>query len=458
MSTKKAIAKMHAAVIAIIIIIAVIAGVAYYYTTLPGPTPTPATPTPKTPTPATPTPATPTPATPTPATPTPATPTPATPTPTPTPSVPIKIGVVGELTGPWAYSGTGQLEGLNFAVEKINKMGGVLGRRIELVVTDSKSDTSEAITLFRRLVEVDKVSAVIGGVSSSVAISLSAEAEKAKVPTIMSWAASERVHTKNSSYIFRSPVQLTPPVMQGVTEYIKSKGYKRVGMLIADYAFGRSVEANLKKFLEAIPGAQVTVEAAPVGETDFTSYIRKLQAFNPEILVNGHPPGGASAVKQMIEMGMEVEVIIAYAPDWTELWGALREDAFRIRVIHVWGSFDPSNPDYIKVAEEFREKVGKFMDISQVVGYIQVNLLAEAIKNANSAEPEKIRTALSQISYRSFIAFPMSYTPWGEFKEQRIVLTVFKPGPPPGNVNPLAAWHPEAIYISPPLEPYVPAA
>jgi len=220
----------------------------------------------------------------------------------------IKIGVVGELTGPWAYSGNGQLDGLNFAVEKINKEGGVLGRNLTLVVTDSKSDTTEAITLFKRLAEVDNVSAIIGGVSSSVGIALSPEAEKEEVPTIMSWAASEKVHALNSSHIFRSPVQLTPPVMQGVTEYIKDKGYTRVGMLIADYAFGRSVEANLKSFLEDVPGVQIDVEAAPVGETDFTSYIRKLQDFDPDILINGHPPGGASAIKQMIEMGMDDSV------------------------------------------------------------------------------------------------------------------------------------------------------
>ena len=370
----------------------------------------------------------------------------------------IKIGVVGELTGPWAYSGNGQLDGLNFAVEKINSEGGVLGRNLTLVVTDSKSDTTEAITLFKRLAEVDNVSAIIGGVSSSVGIALSPEAEKEEVPTIMSWAASEKVHALNSSHIFRSPVQLATPVMQGVTEYIKDKGYTRVGMLIADYAFGRSVEASLKKFLADVPGVEIDVEAAPVAETDFTSYIRKLQDFDPDILINGHPPGGASAIKQMIEMGMDVDVIIAYAPDWTELWGALHEDVFNIKVIHVWGSFDPSNPDYINVAEEFRAAKGKLMDISEVVGYMQINLLAEAIKRANSVEPDKINDALRQISYQSFLAFPMSYTAWGEFEEQRIVMTVFKQGAPSGNVNPGAEWHTEAIYTSPPLEPYVPPA
>lgn len=369
---------------------------------------------------------------------------------------PIKIGLVGELTGPWAYSGTGQLEGLNFAVEKINREGGVLGRPLELVVTDSRSDVSEAKTLFRRLVEVEGVSAVIGGISSSVGIALAEEAQNAMIPFILSWAASERTYKRDYRYVFRGIVQCVPPVMQGVTEYIKSKGYKRVGMLIADYAFGRSVEANLKSLLETLPGVQVRVEVAPVGETDFSSYLRKLQDFNPEIVINAHPPGGASAVKQMIEIGMNPEVIISYAPDWTELWGALREDVFRIKVIHIWGSFDPMNPDYIRIAEEFREKTGKFMDISHVVGYIQINLLAEAIKKANSAEPEKIRDALSQIRYQAFLAFPISYMPWGELKEQRIVLTVFRQGPPPGNVNPGSPWHVEAIYISPPLDPYTP--
>lgn len=372
------------------------------------------------------------------------------------PSATIKIGVVGELTGPWTYSGSGQLEGAKFAVEKINKEGGVLGRRLKLIVYDSKSDVPEAITLFKRVVDVDKVVAVIGGVSSSVAIALSAEAERATVPTIVSWAASEAVHTVDSRYIFRSPIQLAPPVMQGVTEYIKSKNYTRVGILVADYAFGRSVEASLKRYLADIPNVQTMSEAAPVGETDFTSYLRKLQDFDPDVLVNAHPPGGAPAMKQMIELGMEPEVIIAYAPDWTELWGALGQDAYGIKLIHSWGSYNSSNPEYIEIAEEFRTETGKFMDTSQVVGYIQVNVLSEAIKKANSIEPHKIRDALSEISYQSFLAFPMSYMPWGELKVQRIVLTVIKPNPPPGNVNPTAEWHVEAIYISPLLEPYVP--
>lgn len=408
---RRAITRMQAIIIAVIVIIAVVAGVVYHlYTTSMPPVERP----------------------------------------------PIKIGLVGELTGPWAYSGTGQLEGLKFAVEKINREGGVLGRTIELIVTDSKSDVSEAITLFKRLVEVEKVSAVIGGISSSVGIALTEEAEKARVPLILSWAASEKTHKKDYKYTFRGIVQCVPPVMRGVTEYIKSKGYRRVGMLIADYAFGRSVEAVLKDYLKALPGVEVHVEAAPVGETDFTSYIRKLQAFGPEIIINAHPPGGASAIKQMVEMGMNVEVVISYAPDWTELWGALREDVFRIKVIHIWGSFDPNNPDYIKIAEEFREKTGKFMDISHVVGYIQINLVAEAIKKALSDDPGKVREALSQIRYQGFLAFPISYTPWGELKEQRIVLTVFKPGPPPGKVNPGSPWWVETIYVSPTLEPYTP--
>jgi len=123
---------------------------------------------------------------------------------------PIKVGVVGELTGPWAYSGSGHVEGLRFAVDEINEGGGILGNRIELSVADSKSDVNEAITLFKRFVEVEKASVVIGGLASSVAIALVEEAEKAKVPLIVSWAASEKVHEKRPNYVFRSPVQLTP--------------------------------------------------------------------------------------------------------------------------------------------------------------------------------------------------------------------------------------------------------
>lgn len=370
----------------------------------------------------------------------------------------IKIGVIAELTGPWAYSGTRHVEGLKFAVEKINKAGGVLGRPIELVIVDCKSDVNEALTLFRRLVEVEGVPVVIGGISSATGVALAEEAQKLKVPFIVSWAAASAVHKKDYRYVFRANVQLTPPVIQGLVEYIISKGYNRVGLLLADYAFGRSVESYLKQYIsQKAPGIQLSVEAAPVGESDFTAYLRKLKDFNPQIIVIAHPPGGATAIKQMIELGLtSPEVAVAYAPDYTELWNALKEDSFKVKLLHIWGSFDPTNTEYIKIAEEFYKEKGEFFDTAYVLGYIQVNLIAEAIKKAGSTNPEDIRNALSQIKFDSFLAFTISYTPWGELASQRIVITTIRPGPPPGNVNPNAAWHVEVVWISPSLEPYTP--
>ena len=370
----------------------------------------------------------------------------------------IKVGVVGELTGPWAYSGTSVLDGIRFAVKETNQAGGVLGRNLELVVGDSKSDPKEAVTLFRKMVESDKVAAMIAGISSDVSIAIRGEANQEKIPTMLLFAASAAVHTKDTRYVFRSPVQLAPPVMQALVAYFNSKGYVRVGLLIADYAFGRSVEASLRSALGNSTTFQLSVQAASVPETNFVPILRKLQDFNPDVVVVAHPPGGVAAIKQMIDMGMDkTEVITAYAADWSEVWRGLGKDLFRIRVVDGWSYFDPNNPDYVKVAERFRNDTGKYMDKGTVAGYIQVKVLSAAIQNANSLDPAKITDALNQISYQSFIAFPMSYVPWGEFKAQRVVFATIKPGAPPGAVNPGVEWHPEAIYISPPLTPYTPA-
>ncbi|MEM3602345.1 MAG: ABC transporter substrate-binding protein, partial [Candidatus Bathyarchaeia archaeon] len=150
-----------------IVLVAIIAGIAYYFVSLPTPTtPTPVTPTPTTPTPVTPTPTTPTPVTPTPTTPTPVTPTPTTPTPTtPTPTTPIKmeirIGAIFTLSGWAAFGGTWQLDGMKIAVKWVNDQGGVnfKGQKVplKLIYYDYESKEDYAVQLTQKLITEDKV-------------------------------------------------------------------------------------------------------------------------------------------------------------------------------------------------------------------------------------------------------------------------------------------------------------
>jgi branched-chain amino acid transport system substrate-binding protein len=116
----------------------------------------------------------------------------------------VKIGALVPLTGPFATYGAYTLDGMRFAVDEINSKGGVLGARLVLVEADEKNDAKEAVSIFKRMAEVDRVVAVVGTISSGIGAVLSGEAEQAKVPLFLVAAGSHTILTKSSRYTFRT--------------------------------------------------------------------------------------------------------------------------------------------------------------------------------------------------------------------------------------------------------------
>lgn len=372
------------------------------------------------------------------------------------PAEPIRIGFLGPLTGPFAAWGLNHRDGMAFAVEELNARGGVLGRRLELVVRDDRNSPSEAIAAFRELVEVQRVVAVAGPVSSDIGLALSREADRYRVPLFLHAAGSDRVLSRSSRFTFRTCLPSASMHEELFGEFIASHGIRRVANLIADYEWGHSIREAVERVARRL-GVELVTEVAPLAERDFTPYLRRLKDFDPELIIaTGHPPGLATIVKQSSELGLRAKWITGSIPPAAPLVSSLGELAFE-RVL-LTNCADYGSEEYVRLAERFRARFGTLMEQFAVTGYVTVMLIADAVSRTGSTDPAKVAEAVRTGRFvTELLNWPLSYTEWGELREARMSFAVIRRGDPPGGVNPGAGWHLETLFVtSRPVRPYEP--
>ncbi|MBU6424505.1 MAG: ABC transporter substrate-binding protein, partial [Chloroflexi bacterium] len=320
---------------------------------------------------------------------------------------------------------------------------------------DDKNNPSEAVTDFKDLVETQGVVAVGGVISSDVGLAAARTAEQSKVPLFLTMSGANEILTKASRYTFRTCLLAASMDMGPIAAFVKDKKITSVGSIIADYAWGHSIEAAEKKDVASLPGVQVQYAVAPVTEKDFTSYLRKLQPANPQLLlITGHPPGNFPITKEALQLGIGQYMFGAWSPPetWMQQVGA---PAYG-HVIE--GSCaDWSSPGYQALAKKFYDSTKSFMDFNVLSGYAIVKMVANAVSNgADTATKvaDAVRTgSFTQPGY----AYPLSYTEYGELKEATPVIYTFAKGDPAGGIDPGAGWHTEVLLHSPVIPPDVPA-
>lgn len=367
---------------------------------------------------------------------------------------PIMIGFLGELSGNFAVWGVPARNGMQMAVDDINAAGGVDGRPLELVERDTQGTPEEAVTAFEGMIDRDNIVAAGGIISSDVALSAARVAENDGVPLFLVKAGSEAILTRDSRYTFRTCLPAAPMNMQPLAEFIEHEGLGRVGAIIADYAWGRAIEAAIDDQIGALD-VDLQIQVAPVPETDFTTYLRQLDGLDPDIIIaTGHPPGSTSIARQAAELGSEAFVVGPNA-SLAAVIGGVGDAAFD-RFVD-FSCADYADPEYQELAARYHARFGDFMEDDAVSGYGQVTMVAEAILETGSDEPADIASYLHDNSFDlPGYAFTMAWTEWGEFAAAQPLLVVLREQDPPEGVNPDADWYPDVLFQSQVLEPFEP--
>ena len=310
----------------------------------------------------------------------------------------IRIGVYEPLTGQNAFGGQLEVEGIQLANKEVPT---VLGKKVEIVVVDNKSDKVESANAVTRLIDKEKVNAIIGTYASSLAMAGGEVAEKAKVPMVATSATNPLV-TQGKEYSFR--VCFIDP-LQGAaaaTYAIKTLGFKNAAVLTdvaSDYAVGLST--FFKKSFEKLGGKVVADLKYQSGDQDFTAQLTQIIAAKPDILfMPSYFAEGAIIIKQAREMGGTFKIMGGDAmnnPQMVKIGGKSVEG-----FVQTSFPYDPNMKDMNPVAKKFTDswrashKADDEPNMNAALGYDAYMLIIDAIKRANSAEPQAIAKALAQ--------------------------------------------------------------
>ncbi len=347
----------------------------------------------------------------------------------------IKIGTDLEMTGNQAAYGTDAVHGAQLAVEEINKNGGVLGKKLELVSLDNKSEPSEAASAAQKLVD-EGVVAIIAPNMSSNALAAVPITNGAKIPSISPGGTNPKITVdektgKTIPYSFRACF-IDPYQGEVMANFAaKTLKVKKAAILIdnsSDYAKG------LAKFFQENfvknGGEVVGTEAYLQKDTDFNATLTKIKAMNPDfVYVPGYYQEVGLIVKQARAMGMNMPFAGGDGWDSTTLAEIAGADALNNTY---YSNHYAIQEDNKKVMDFVKAYKGKFSADPAVFGaltYDTVYLLAQVIKDAGAADPQKITDALGKLKSFEGVTGAMSFTPTHDAKKAAFILT-YKDGKP----------------------------
>ncbi len=306
----------------------------------------------------------------------------------------IKIGGISPLTGEAATFGQSTKNGMELAVEEWNAAGGVLGKQIKLIVEDDKGDPAEGAAVFSKLIEQDKVVAIVGGITSRVALAGAPIAQAAKVPMVTPTATNEKV-TQVGDYIFRSCF-IDPFQGSVMAKFaVQDLGILNAGVIFDlgnDYSKG--LAETFSASLTSLGGQVLASEGYPSGATDFKAQLTKIVQAKPEaVYIPAYYNDVGLIAKQIRELGYEGKLLGCDGWDSSELvniGGTAVDGGFFTN--HY--SKDDTRPVVQDIVRKYSAKYGAPPDALAVLAYDGTNILLDAIKRAGKTNNEAIRDAL----------------------------------------------------------------
>ncbi|MEY8539261.1 ABC transporter substrate-binding protein [Streptococcus alactolyticus] len=300
----------------------------------------------------------------------------------------LKIGVNLELTGSVAAYGNAEKNGINLAVEQINKAGGVDGKKIEVITKDNKSENAEASTAATNLAVQSQVNAMIGPATSGAVAAASLNAQKTGVPLLTPSGTQDDLTIDKDGvkkYIFRTTFQDS---FQGqvLAQYAyQNLNAKKVVLYYdnsSDYAKGIAEE-----FQRVYPGEIVTVATFASGDKDFQSALTKFKDLDYDaIVMPGYYTETGIITKQARDMGIEVPIL---GPDGfnDDSFGDLAGVANTHDVYYVSGYSTKTalSDKATQFIEAYKKKYGSEPNMFAALAYDSVYMIAEAAKGAKTS-------------------------------------------------------------------------
>lgn len=334
----------------------------------------------------------------------------------------IKIGTIGPLTGDVATYGISTKNGVEIAVDQVNENGGINGKKVVLISEDTRGDQTEAANAASKLIERDKVVAIVGGVISAETLTAGPIANDAGVVMISSSSTAQGV-PEIGDYIFRNCLSDEVQAVQLAEFAATELGLKRFAIMFTNNDYGLSLknafEGKAKEIAEV-----VGIETYNDGEKDFRAQLTKLKGANPDALyIAGYYTEAAKIAQQAKEQGLEVQLLGAdgfYSPVLIELGGGAVDGA-----VFTAGFFtdDPSEnaQNFVKA---YMEKFNEEPDMFAAQAYDAAMILLTALKNTDGQGGEALQQAMLNTKDFPGITGVTSFTEVGDAIKDIIILKV----------------------------------
>jgi len=324
----------------------------------------------------------------------------------------IKIGFPVPLTGPYGAEAQDQVRAAQVAIAQFNDGGGLNGRKAELLVRDDKLNPGEAATRTLELIEKEKVNFVVGSLSAAVQLAINnVTKERGIIYNSISQSDAINEAADFSKYTFHEA--LNPHLTSGaVGRYVFPKFGKKVAFLTADYAYGHEMVRGFLEVGKAFNIVNLGDIRHPIGTTDFSTLLPRIQALKPDILcISNFGRDQQISLKQATDFGVKKTTQII-APLLTQ---ASRVAAGPQAYDGVIGgsSFYWGLEDKFVSTKAFNDAFRKMYDGKVptdygALGYGGVRTILAAVKNAGSVDTDKVIAALEALKY-DFYKGPQYY-------------------------------------------------
>ena len=293
-------------------------------------------------------------------------------------------------------------KGMELAVDEINASGGLLGRKVELVIRDDNANPGEAVRAAEELLSREKVDVLMGGFLSNIGLALTDFAKQKKTFFLAGEPLTDKiVWADGNRYTYRLRASTYMQVAMLIPDVVAMKK-KRWALVYPNYEYGQSAAASFKALLKAAqPDVEfVTEQAPPLGKVDAGSVVQALADAKPDAIFN--VLFGADLTKFVREgntrglfKGIEVASLLTGEPDYLD---PLKDDAPNGWLVTGYPWYGIKTPEHQAFLKAYEAKFKDYPRLGSVVGYSAIKSIEAGVKKAGATDTDKLVTAFSGLN------------------------------------------------------------
>ena len=348
---------------------------------------------------------------------------------------PYRIGAVVDISGPSSSLGVPERNTLQMLADKLNAAGGINGHPVELTILDNKSDETEAVLAIKKLIDQQKVLAIIGASSSGPSLAMVDTAQKEQVPMVSMAAASKIVEpVQDRKWVFKT-AQSDLVTVNRIADYLKEKGITKVAFLYTNNAYGD----NGRMAFEAVaPKEGLTVTAEEKFEAtdkDMTPQLTRVKSSGAQAaVVWAIPPTASIVTKNFRDLGLTIPLLHSHGSGnqkFIELAQGAADGVIlpigKLAVAEQLPDTDPQKKILLSYVDDYNKKFNSPPNSFGGYGYDAFNLLVAAIEKAGD-DKAAIRDQLEKIQNFSGVSgiFNLSPEDHNGLKADSMVLVEIK--------------------------------